>query len=136
MGGPEDTARNREIKKGAGSLAIETPTEEGLRKGILYENVTDVVITGDSLGMHVAIALKKWVIAWFGPTSPQEIDLYGRGEKIVSRAPCAPCWNPVCPTGTLECIANLDLNRFVEAFERFYSGWWKTGRWLRGGENA
>ncbi len=136
LGGPEDTARNREIKKGVGPLAIETSTEEGLRKGILYENVADVVMTGDSLGMHVAIALKKWVIAWFGPTSPQEIDLYDRGEKIVSQAPCAPCWNPVCPTGTLECIYKLDLNRFVEAFERFYSGWWKTGRWQKGEKNA
>ncbi len=136
LGGPEDTERNRKIKKGVGDLAIETPTEEGLRRGILYENVADVVITGDSLGMHIAIALKKWVIAWFGPTSPQEIDLYDRGEKITSRAPCAPCWNPNCPTGTLECIYQLDLNRFVEAFERFYLNQWKSGAWPRGGQNG
>ncbi len=136
LGGPEDTLRNREIKQKVGELVLETPTNEGLRRGILYENMADVVVTGDSLGMHVAIALKKWVLAWFGPTSPQEIDLYGRGEKITSRAPCAPCWNPRCPTGTLECIYNLDLNRFVEAFGRFYTEWWQSGKWLRRGRNA
>ncbi len=131
LGGPEDTERNREIKRGVGDLALETPTEEGLRRGILFENMADLVITGDSLGMHIAIALKKWVIVWFGPTSPQEIDLYGRGEKITSDAPCAPCWNPNCPTGTLECIYELNLDRLVAAFERFYREWWQTGKWPR-----
>jgi len=125
LGGSEDTERNHAIKKAVGDLAVETPTTDGLRKGILYENMADVVISGDSLGMHIAIGLKKWVIVWFGPTSPQEIDLYDRGEKVLSHAPCAPCWNPNCTTGTLECIYQLDLNRLVAAFERFYTSVWK-----------
>ncbi|GBD93107.1 ADP-heptose:LPS heptosyltransferase II [bacterium BMS3Abin05] len=125
LGGPEDTERNKIIKKAVGERARETPTAEGLRRGIVYENMADVVMTGDSLGMHIAIALKKWVIAWFGPTSPQEIDLYERGEKIITDVPCAPCWNTKCTT--LECIFQMDLNRFTEAFGRFYQSQWKEG---------
>ncbi len=36
-----------------------------------------VVVTGDSLGMHLAIAEKRPVVALFGPTCAQEIELYG-----------------------------------------------------------
>ena len=54
------------------------------------------MVTGDSLGMHMAIALKKHVVAWFGPTSPQEIDLYERGVKILADVGCAPCWKSSC----------------------------------------
>jgi len=56
----------------------------------------DVVVTGDSLGMHLAIAEKRPVVVLFGPTCPQEIELYGRGEKIVSPLDCAPCYRARC----------------------------------------
>ena len=48
-------------------------------------NACDIVVSGDSLGMHMAIGLKKWVVAWFGPTCHQEIDLYDRGAKFLLR---------------------------------------------------
>jgi heptosyltransferase-2 len=48
--------------------------------------------------MHLAIGLKKKVIALFGPTCAQEIELYGRGEKVVSPISCAPCYRRKCET--------------------------------------
>jgi heptosyltransferase-2 len=56
----------------------------------------DVVVSGDSLGMHMAIALKKWTVAWFGPTCAHEIDLYDRGVHVLTAAPCSPCWKRSC----------------------------------------
>ena len=118
LGGQEDTERNREIKDKVGDMAIETPTNLGLREGIILEDLCDVIITGDTLGMHIGIALKKYVIAWFGPTSPAEIDFYGRGKKIVSQLPCSPCWNPNCQT--LECIHKLDLDVIFAGVKAYY----------------
>ena len=125
VGGKEDTERNQKIQRNVSAEIIYTPTDEGLRRGILYEAVCDLIVSGDSLGMHIGIALKKYVLAWFGMTSHQEIDLYDRGEMIISDAPCAPCWSPVCLTGTLECIHKLDLNDFVDAIGRIYKLWQK-----------
>ena len=61
-------------------------------------NSCKLIITNDSLGMHLAIALKKKIIAFFGPTSSQEVYLYGRGVKVLPKAPygCVPCLNPEC----------------------------------------
>ncbi|MEW6061928.1 MAG: glycosyltransferase family 9 protein [Bacteroidota bacterium] len=113
VGGPEDTERNAEIVRRVGSKVLNTPTTEGVRRGICYENICDVIITGDSFGMHVAIGLKKYVIAWFGLSCWSEIDLYDRGIKLIPEGLfCAPCWKKECPYN-LECIQMIDVERIV-----------------------
>ncbi|MBX9769381.1 MAG: hypothetical protein K2X47_19045, partial [Bdellovibrionales bacterium] len=99
LGGPEDTLRNQQIAERTG--AINSPTEKGLRDGLISMATADIVISGDSLGMHMAIALKKWVVAWFGPTCAHEIELYERGVKVLSKAPCGPCWKRHCQKTTM-----------------------------------
>ncbi len=111
LGGPEDTIRNNEIAEHFKGKIINTPTNEGIRKGACYENLADLVITGDSFGMHLAIALKKYVIAWFGLSCQSEIDLYDRGIKIYpENLECSPCWKKSCPHN-LECIEMIDLEK-------------------------
>ncbi len=110
VGGPEDADRNAEIVRQVGKLVISTPTQEGLRRGLCYVNLCDVVITGDSFGMHAAIALKKHVIVWFGVSCWTEIDLFDRGVKLIPEGlHCSPCWKQQCPYN-LECIQMIDLN--------------------------
>lgn len=98
LGGREDTERNAEIVRLArtGDRIVQTPTTEGLRKGLLYTDLADLVVSGDSLGMHMAIALRKPVVAWFGISCEQEIDLFDRGEKLVAHVECRPCWKKAC----------------------------------------
>lgn len=118
LGGPEDTERNAEIARQAGPAVLNSPSTEGLRRGVCYENICDVVVSGDSLGMHVAIALKKHVIVWFGVSCPQEIDLYDRGMKLVPEGlACAPCWKHECPYN-LECVQMVDLEKIVQEILR------------------
>ena len=97
MGGNEDTERNLKIYESLSENIkkniIYTPTNSGIRNGACFMNICDIVITGDSFGMHLAIALKKYVIAWFGLSCWSEIDLYERGEKLIPEGlECAPCW--------------------------------------------
>lgn len=112
LGGPEDTERNREIARGFD--VIISPTTQGLRDGFASVEACDLVVTGDSLGMHMAIGLGKWVAVWFGPTCQQEIDLYGRGVKILTKAPCSPCWKRDCQKTNM-CYDQVDLNEVIGA---------------------
>ncbi|MBV6514283.1 MAG: hypothetical protein FMNOHCHN_03886 [Ignavibacteriaceae bacterium] len=129
FGGPEDTQRNLQIAAPFGDKVINTPSTDGVRKGIVYENLADVVITGDSFGMHLAIGLKKFVIAWFGLSCWTEIDLYGRGVKLFPEDLfCAPCWKKSCPYN-LECIQMIDLDRIINETMNYYnSGAWKEAK--------
>jgi ADP-heptose:LPS heptosyltransferase len=118
VGGPEDTERNAEIVRRVGDKVVNTPTTEGVRRGICYENICDIMITGDSFGMHVAIGLKKYVIAWFGLSCWSEIDLYDRGMKLIPEGLfCAPCWKKECPYN-LECIQMIDQEKIAAEVKR------------------
>lgn len=120
LGGPEDTERNKTISDHFGQKIINTPTTEGVRRGACYESIPQVIVTGDSFGMHLAIALKKYVIAWFGVSCWTEIDLYDRGVKLYQEDLfCSPCWKKVCPYN-LECIKMIDLDRIIREIKNFY----------------
>lgn len=112
LGGPEDTERNHEIARGL--PVVVSPSNKGLRDGLASVAACDLVVTGDSLGMHMAIGLRKWVVAWFGPTCSQEIDLYGRGVKILTQAPCSPCWKRVCQQPVM-CYDQIDFDQVMGA---------------------
>jgi ADP-heptose:LPS heptosyltransferase len=116
LGGKAEAGRNAEIKKKAGSFVINSPTDQGIRKGMVYLEACDLIVTGDTSALHMAVALKKWVVAWFGLSCAPEIELYGRGEKILSGLDCSPCWKKSCDT--LYCIKQLDLVAVTEAVGR------------------
>jgi heptosyltransferase-2 len=120
LGGPEDTQRNKEINSYFKGNIINTPTTEGLRRGICYESISDIIVTGDSLGMHIAIALQKYVIAWFGVSCWTEIELYDRGVKLFHEELfCSPCWKKQCPYD-LECIEMIDLDRIISEIDNYF----------------
>ena len=48
-------------------------------------NSCKIIITCDSLGMHLALAYGKYVIALFGPSPSKEVYLYKQGDKIVAK---------------------------------------------------
>ena len=120
LGGPEDTERNNKIYSHFKGRIINTPTNQGLRRGICYENIPEIIVTGDSLGMHIAIGLKKFVIAWFGVSCWTEIDLYDRGVKLFhENLFCSPCWKQQCPYH-LECIKMIDLGRIISEIDNYF----------------
>ncbi len=114
LGGPEDTVRNERI--GHGLDVVRSETANGLRDGIISVAACDVVVTGDSLGMHMAIGLKKWVVAWFGPTCAHEIDLYDRGVRVQTQASCSPCWKRSCSRSPM-CYDLVRTDDLVDAVQ-------------------
>lgn len=123
LGGREDTERNEQIynafSQDERKNIINTPSTLGLRKGACFMSVPDIVISGDSFGMHLAIALKKYIIVWFGLSCWSEIELYDRGIKLIPEGlECAPCWKKVCPYN-LECISMIDLNKIIQTVKEF-----------------
>lgn len=110
LGGIEDAARNLEIGKGL--PVIQSPTQEGLRHGLVNVAACDIVVTGDSLGMHMGIGLRKWVVAWFGPTCSHEIDFYDRGVAVLAGVPCGPCWRRSCHNQNM-CYDQVDLRQII-----------------------
>lgn len=121
LGGPEDTERNEIIYSKFKGQIVNTPTNLGVRRGACFEDLADLIITGDSFGMHLGIALKKYIIVWFGVSCRNEIELYGRGVKLFDEnLECSPCWKKECPYN-LECIENIDLDRIIDEVDSYFN---------------
>lgn len=95
LGGEAERERNRLIRSHF-SQRVTNPEVTSLRGFIQLVDLCDVVLTGDTLALHVATGLGKRVVAIFGPTSSKEIDLYGRGTKIVPGMDCTCCYKAEC----------------------------------------
>ncbi len=121
LGGPDERFTNEAL---VSKNVLPSPTQEGLRDGLISVAACDVVISGDSLGMHMAIALKKWVVVWFGPTCYQEIDLFGRGVKVLTGAACSPCWLRDCQKQKM-CYDQVSYDDIVFGVEKGIQ-WIKT----------
>ncbi len=95
LGGPDDREKALSVLGMAGGAAVDGGTHDLLDfAGIVA--VMDAVVTGDTLAMHMAIALEVPVVVIVGPTVPQEIGFHGPGRVVVSRAECAPCYRRAC----------------------------------------
>ena len=130
-GGADDENRNQEI---AAALAkrqvptIQTSCREGIRHGLASVAGCDMVVTGDTLGLHMAVGLKKPVVVWFGMTCHQEIELYGRGIKVLSKVPCRPCWQQSCDQD-VKCYRELPWSTMAGAIAEMAETLTRDGFW-------
>ncbi len=106
FGGAEEAERNRVIRGGVVARhvpvdLVDTGTDNDLLDFAALISQCDVLVTSDSLGMHVAIARQVPVVAFFAPTSAAEIELFGPGEKIASTAPDYCSYRPDADNATI-----------------------------------
>lgn len=116
-GGPEERELMPALAKQLKGAALPTGTENTLRQFASLVGLADVMVTGDTLALHVAVASGKKVVAYFGPTSDTEIDLYGRGEKVLPLSPCQCYYQNQC-TQKVSCMDNLRERDMLAAVER------------------
>jgi len=92
LGGASEADRNSEILLRSKSLSEPVHVVDGGSKNSLGEFASLIdrlalLITSDSLALHMAIARRRPIVSFFAPTSAAEIELYGLGEKVISTAP-------------------------------------------------
>lgn len=68
------------------------------------------LISCDSLGLHLAFAMKKQAIGLFGATDAKELFFYNESLCVTSslQAECKPCYKPKCMNQTF-CMEYFDL---------------------------
>ena len=89
LGGPSERSRNLAILDGirARNLeVIDAGSENTIGQFAAIVSQLSLLLTSDSLALHVGVARRIPITAFFAPTSAAEIELYGRGEKVRSTA--------------------------------------------------
>lgn len=113
FGGLNESNRNQQIMSLSHSPIIDTGCGNDLIEFPALISVCNAFITTDSLGLHLALALKRKTICLVGPTSSSEIDMYSLGEKIVPKSKCLCCYKKDCKS-----MEKIDLNEIFAKFEK------------------
>ena len=115
LGGPEEVDRHRELLAVADGLPVfDGGNHNSYGRFAALIDQCRVVVTSDSLAVHVAAARKRPAVVLFGPTSAAEIELYGRGRKIVPDIDCVCCYLPRCDR-TPHCQALIEPQVVLDA---------------------
>ena len=117
LGGPRERELNRSLARRSRARVFDTGADNSLLEFAGWISCLDLVVSSDTLGMHLAIALKKPVVALFGPTCPQEIDLYGRGSRLFLGSDCSPCYKQSCPDAV--CMSRITPGRVFSEIGKF-----------------
>jgi heptosyltransferase II len=119
LGGPAETERNaRIVARVDRPRVVAAPTNLELLTFTALIGLCRLLVTSDSLALHLGTALAKPVIAFFGPTSGAEIDVYNCGEKVITPLECRCCYLKTCDIRP-HCMQSIGVDRLFEAVCRW-----------------
>lgn len=116
FGGPNEIERNHEILKLSKAPIIATGCGNDFLEFPALISACSLFITSDSLGLHIALALKRKTICLVGPTSPSELDMYELGKKIVADSKCICCYKNNCKS-----MEKINLKEIINQAGRLLS---------------
>ncbi len=76
----------------------------------------DVLVTADSLGLHLSLAVGTPVVCLVGPTSAAELELYGLGRILQGEVDCLGCYRTACDLET-DCMNTISVDRVFAAIQ-------------------
>jgi heptosyltransferase-2 len=115
FGGPPEAQLLDRLRRGLDPRrVVSTGTDNSLGTFLALLDSCVVVVCADSLALHLAVARRRRVVATFGPTCEQEIDLFGLGVKIKSPIECSPCYRRTCDKSPT-CQDLIEDARAIEA---------------------
>ena len=82
----------------------------------------NIVISGDSGPMHIAVSVKSNVLALFGPTSPELTGPYGSGHYVVIQNDIGcetPCYELTC--NDYKCMESIKVEDVLGTFDKMYN---------------
>lgn len=127
LGGPPERGRNDEILGGIRALgstcrAIDAGTENSIPDFAARVGLCDLLLTSDSLALHIGVAMNIPMVTFFAPTSAAEIELYGLGVKVTSTSPDYCSYSKVADNST------ITVERLVAATENVLAARGNHGR--------
>lgn len=108
FGSPKDQAVAEKIMQLTQQRCIDLTGKTKLEEAVDLLALAAMVVSNDSGLMHIAAALKKPLIAVYGPTSPSFTPPLHQQAKILNLTlECQPCFQRECPLKHQRCMKEL-----------------------------
>ena len=96
---------------------IDTGHDNSYSRFAALIDLCDIVVTGDTMVLHLALGIGEKVVALFGPTSRAEVELYGRGIALAGEVPCLCCYLNDCAIDP-SCMQKLKSEVVYQSVEK------------------
>jgi heptosyltransferase-2 len=117
LGGKAERERHLQLSKQARVPIFDAGNDNDVRHFAALVAQCTVVVSGDTLAMHIALAARRRVVVLFGPTSFSEIELYGLGEKVYPNMECLGCYKERCDF-VPNCMDLISVDMAADAVKR------------------
>jgi heptosyltransferase-2 len=121
LGGKAERDRHERLEADALVPVFDTGNDNDLRHFAALVARCNVLVSGDTLAMHIALAMGRRVVVLFGPTSAAEIELYGLGEKVYPDMNCLGCYKESCDF-VPNCMDLISVDMVAGAVKRQLGG--------------
>lgn len=115
LGGSQEHDKNMMFAEKTGAYY---PGHFSLKDFISLMDQCDAVVTAVTMGMHLAVGLKKQVILMNNIFNPHEFELYGRGELIEPEKECKCFFSPKCKNDEYFCMDHLKAETIFESVKK------------------
>lgn len=117
LGGPSERDLHARVLSRSRVPLVDSGCDNAVRHFAALIAACTVIVTGDTLAMHLSLALGRRTVALFGPTSAAEIEMYGLGEKVIPQMECLACYKPTCDFIS-NCMDLISTGMVAAAVER------------------
>lgn len=102
LGGEDDLVYNTELfDKLNDKKDIELVPPNSLNRFAAVIGELDVLISSDTLALHLAISQKIKTVSYYAPTSAAEIEVFGLGRKVISQSQDYCSYKAIVDTSTI-----------------------------------
>jgi heptosyltransferase-2 len=115
LGGSQEDEKNKFFAEKTGAYY---PGYFSLSLFISLMNKCDLVVSAVTMGMHIAVALKKPLILMNNIFNQFEFELYGRGEIVQPVVECTCFFSPKCKNDEYFCMDFLSVDSIYNAIKR------------------
>lgn len=114
LGGNQEDEKNSKIASDTGAYY---PGTFSLKQFISLMDECDAVVSAVTMGMHLAIGLKKPLILMNNIFNPYEFELYGRGEIVQPERECTCYFSPKCHNSEYFCMDHISPESVFKAIK-------------------
>lgn len=104
LGGPEEQEKNKRLSEGTNTKYFGV---KPLKTFIGLVNECDTIVSAVTMGMHIAIGLRKKLVLLNNIFNRYEFELYGRGEILEPAKKCTCYFAPKCKNTEYKCIEHI-----------------------------